>query len=381
MPKSLHILDSWLPRTETFIWQVVRKLDRFSPVILADVAENREAFPLPRGEFPDFPGRRSWMAKGWARLNGTYAPVHYPGAAEALRARDIAVVHVHKGYRALVSRAFTRALGKPLIVSFYGSDVSVRSFLKRADSGYRELFSDATFLLAEGPALRQRLIDLGAPADKVRLQRIAIDPADYPFRERTWDGARPVRLLFTGRLVEKKGLETGLRALADGRVNFPWELTVIGDGPLRASLEALAMRLGIASRVRFEGFRSLVEMRAAMQVHDLLLQPSRIAADGDSEGGAPTVLLEAQACGLPIVSTTHADIPYVTVFDESPGKTAWLAPEGDVEALAELVARAASEAARWPAMGRAGRAKVEADHDVNREASRLEDLYAEATRA
>jgi colanic acid/amylovoran biosynthesis glycosyltransferase len=112
-------------------------------------------------------------------------------------------------------------------------------------------------------------------------------------------------------------------------------------------------------------------MRAAMQTHDLLLQPSRVARDGDSEGGAPTVLLEAQACGLPILSTTHADIPYVTV----PGESSWLAPEGDAESLAGLVLQAAGEAERWGAMGRAGRAKVMADHDVNREILRLEDLY------
>jgi colanic acid/amylovoran biosynthesis glycosyltransferase len=374
MSSSLHLLDSWLPRTETFIWQALRKLRRFPPLVMADKRENLEAFPLPDGAFTDFDPVRSLPSKAWARLAGSFAPVRYPGAAAALRDRDIAVTHVHKGFRAVVTRGFTRELGKPLLVSFYGSDVSEKAFLRRARGSYRELFAQARFLLAEGPALRRALIDLGAPPEKVHIQRIAIDPADYAFRERNWDGNRPVRLLFTGRLVEKKGLETGLRALADARIGFPWELTVIGDGSLRASLEALAARLGIRERVRFAGYQSLDEMRAAMQTHDLVLQPSRVAADGDSEGGAPTVLLEAQACGLPILSTTHADIPYVTV----PGESAWLAPEGDAGALAGLILRAAEEAGRWGAMGRAGRAKVIADHDVNREIVRLEDLYSEA---
>jgi colanic acid/amylovoran biosynthesis glycosyltransferase len=372
--RSLHLLDSWLPRTETFIWQALRKLHRFPPVIVADRLENLEAFPLPGAEFPDLRGSRSLAGKVRARLTGSYAPVRYPGAAKALDASDIAVTHVHKGFRALVTRGFTRELGKPLLVSFYGSDVSSRPFLRRAEKGYRELFAQARFLLAEGPALRQRLLELGAPSEKIRIQRIAIDPSDYAFRERSWDGNRPLRILFTGRLVDKKGLDIGLKALANARVDFPWRLTVIGDGPRRAALETFAALLKIRDRVDFVGYRTLDEMRAAMQTHDLLLQPSRIAGDGDSEGGAPTVLLEAQACGLPIVSTTHADIPYVTV----PGESSWLAPEADADALAGLLRRAAAEADRWGAMGRAGRAKVLADHDVGREVAALEDLYAEA---
>jgi colanic acid/amylovoran biosynthesis glycosyltransferase len=376
MKQSLHIVDSWLPRTETFIWQTLRKLHRFPPLVLADRLENTDSFPLPAGEFASFTTSRPLWSKAWARLTGSYAPVHYPGAIEALQARDIAVTHVHKGFRALVTREFTREIDRPLIVSFYGSDVSHAAFLRRAEKGYRELFAQARFLLAEGPALRQRLIELGAPAGKIRIQRIAIDPADYPFRERNWDGNRDVKFLFIGRLVDKKGLAFGLRALAEAGGGFPWRLTVIGDGPLRASLASLAARLGIQDRVDFVGYRTLDEMRAALQTHDILLQPSHVAADGDSEGGAPTVLLEAQACGLPVVSTTHADIPYVTV----PGESAWIAPEGDVAALAGLLRRAAGEADSWGAMGRAGRAKVVAHHDVHREAAALEDLYAEAAR-
>ena len=188
---------------------------------------------------------------------------------------------------------------------------------------------------------------------------------------------RNSRALFVGRLVEKKGLEIALRALSDPRVDFPWRLTVIGDGPLGPRLRALANKLGIGDHVDFVGSRSLDELRAALQAHDLLLQPSRIAPDGDSEGGAPTVILEAQACGMPVLSTAHADIPHITL----PGQSAWLAPEGDAVALAYLMRRAAEEADRWDIMGRAGRYKIETDHDVNRTILHLEDLYAEASQA
>ncbi len=375
MSHCLHLMDAYLHRTETFIWQFLRKSQRFSPLILADAWENLDQFPLPTGEFLRIPSSRPLWPRLGARLLGTYAQVRYPDGVEKLRSRDIAVCHAHNGFRAVVTQDFCAALEKPLLVNFYGADVSSKPFLKRASSGYRRVFNSARFLLVEGPAMHQRLVELGAPEEKIRIQRIAIDPSEYPFRERDWDGKREVRLLFIGRLVQKKGLAVGLQALAYTKLDFPWKLTVIGDGPLRAVLKSQAETLGIQDRIHFVGYRSLSEMRAAMMEHDLLFQPSHIAANGDAEGGAPTVILEAQACGLPVVSTLHDDIPYVTI----PGQTSWLARQGDADALAYVLKQAVAEASLWSAMGKAGRAKIESDHDVNREIIALENLYAAAT--
>ena len=87
----------------------------------------------------------------------------------------------------------------------------------------------------------------------------------------------------------------------------------------------------------------------------VLLQASLTAADGDGEGGAPVVLLDAQASGLPVVATRHADIPEY-VLD---GRSGLLAPEGDVEALAGCIGAMVEDPARWPEMGREGRRHVE----------------------
>lgn len=375
MAASLHLLDSYLPPTETFIWQVLRKLRRYPPLLLADRRVNPAAFPLPGpAAFLDLAPSRPLFARLAARAAGTFASVEYPGGLDALRARDVAVCHAHKGYRALVTRRFVREAGLPLVVNFYGADVSQREFLRRAARGYGDLFAQARFLLVEGPAMRERLLRLGAPDARIREQRLAIDLSDYAFRERSWDGNRPVRLLFVGRLVAKKGLEEALRALGDPRVRFPWSLTVVGDGPLGPRLKGLASSLGISGRVDFAGLRPLPEVRAALDAHDLLLQPSRIAPDGDGEGGAPTILLEAQACGMPVVATDHDDIPNVV----EDGGTGWLAPQGDVDALVETLSRAATGADRWAVMGRAGRARIGERHDAVRLVEQLERLYDEA---
>ena len=176
MPACLHLLDAYLHRTETFIWQSLRKSRRFQPLVLADMWENLERFPLANGELLRFPSRRSMIAKLLARMAGSYAPVQYPGAFEILRNREIAVCHAHNGFRAVVTHDFVRTLGKPLLVNFYGADVSQKTFLKRAEAGYRKVFASARFLIVEGPAMQQRLIELGAPEEKIRIQRIAIDP-------------------------------------------------------------------------------------------------------------------------------------------------------------------------------------------------------------
>ena len=104
----------------------------------------------------------------------------------------------------------------------------------------------------------------------------------------------------------------------------------------------------------------------------VLLQPSVTAADGDSEGGAPVTLLDAQAAGLPVVATRHADIPeYVR-----DGHSGLLSPEGDLEALTESLYLMLTDQGRWAEMGRAGREHVERGYDARRQCAALEDIYS-----
>jgi colanic acid/amylovoran biosynthesis glycosyltransferase len=102
-----------------------------------------------------------------------------------------------------------------------------------------------------------------------------------------------------------------------------------------------------------------------------VLQPSRTASDGDTEGGAPTVLIEAQAAGKPVLTTRHADIPEIV----RPGESAVVVPENDAAALGDALIDLLSHPERWRDMGSAGRRHVEAEHDIHRQMERLEALY------
>jgi colanic acid/amylovoran biosynthesis glycosyltransferase len=104
---------------------------------------------------------------------------------------------------------------------------------------------------------------------------------------------------------------------------------------------------------------------------DALIQPSVTATNGDTEGGAPTVLLEAQACGVPIIATEHADIPYTTIVKES----ALLSPERDIDQLSDNIHYLFEHPELWPQMGKRGREYVACYHDVEKEVSALENIY------
>lgn len=366
-PFALQLLNVYLHPTETFIWQSLRQMETFTPLILADAQAHRERFPLPKAAWLQLKAKRPLLQRAMAWAQRRYAPVKHPGLAEAIKPYRPKIAHFHNGYRAVIGWEEVARLGIPAVVNFYGSDVSVRSQLERLRPGYATLFREAKALLVEGPAMRERLIGLGAPADKIHFIRIAIIPEEYRFRLRQRVDSRPVKWIFVGRLVEKKGLRIALEALAT--LPQSGEIEVIGDGPLRAKLEKQAQDLGL--KARFRGMLTLDEMRTCMNEADALLAPSVTATDGDGEGGAPTVILEAQASGLPVITTDHDDIPFITL----PGESALLAKQGNVEDYARVLNEFLASPEKWAAMGQAGQLHVATHHHARKVTQGLEDLY------
>jgi colanic acid/amylovoran biosynthesis glycosyltransferase len=172
--------------------------------------------------------------------------------------------------------------------------------------------------------------------------------------------------------VEKKGLPFALEAVKQAHDRFPQlEFRIIGDGELRPQIEHMIDYYQMRSYTTLLGFQSHSAMIAEMNAADILLQPSITAQNGDIEGGAPTTILEAQACGLPVIATTHADIPHVVISGES----ALLAPEGDSETLYKHIMLLLQEPERLAHMGKAGRAFVEHYHNIENEVQVLEDRY------
>jgi colanic acid/amylovoran biosynthesis glycosyltransferase len=291
-------------------------------------------------------------------------------AATLAPGEEFDVVHCHFGTVGRLA-AFLREIGAwrgRLVTTFHGVDLS--ACLRDDPSLYDHLLRRGDLFLPISDVWRQKLLSLGCRPAQTIVHRMGVEPGRFIFRARCLAADQPIKLLTVGRLVEKKGVEYGLRAAAElVRRGIKVDYQIAGDGPLRAHLERLAAALEIGPSVRFLGWRNEEQVTALMAERDLLLAPSVTDAIGDQEG-IPVTIMEAMAAGMPVVSTWHSGIPELVEH----GVTGFLAPERDVIALAEAVQRIVRNDL-WAAMGHAGRRCVELDYDVRRLDDTLERHY------
>ena len=211
-----------------------------------------------------------------------------------------------------------------------------------------------------------------APAGKVELVYHGLDlsrfsPATTKSDEKKADDpANPVVILSVGRLVEKKGTDVLLEALARLPARLHWRLVHAGGGPLKGKLERLARALGIESRVAWRGARTQAELLSEYRAADLFALASRVARDGDRDG-LPNVLAEAQSQGLACVATSVAGIPELI----EDGQTGLLVEPESPVALALALEALIVDPARRRALGEAGQRRVRAEFGLDENIERL----------
>ena len=206
----------------------------------------------------------------------------------------------------------------------------------------------------------ERLRALLRPEDRGKVVHVyhGTDLARFPFRPRAVPSSPP-RILAAGRLVPKKGFDVLLRALALLRERREVRCEIVGDGPQRGDLQALAGRLGIDRMVSLPGWASYEDMPALYHGADVLAVPSVRAPDGDVDG-LPNVAVEALACGTPVVAGAISGIPEAV----RPGETGLLVPPGDAAALADALEQALTDEALRTRVAEGGRRLAEEQFDV-----------------
>ena len=197
-----------------------------------------------------------------------------------------------------------------------------------------------------------------APEQRVELVYHGLDlsrfpPVDKNHSRNGENGADPVIILSVGRLVEKKGTDVLMEALAKLPADLHWRLVHAGGGPLKARLERRARALGIAEHVLWRGARTQTELLAEYRAADLFALASRVARDGDRDG-LPNVLAEAQSQGLACVATRVSGIP--ELIDD--GVTGLLVEPQAPEKLAHALETLIREPERRRLLGEAGRRRV-----------------------
>ncbi len=286
--------------------------------------------------------------------------------------------HAHFGVDGVYALPFATRMKRPLIVSVHGYDVSrlprfqlfpvswfnywlhFDRLVERTDRFLAHTRFKATQLEAKGvPRERISLHYLGIP-----LERYAVERSN----ER-----RPRNVLFVGRFVEVKGIESLLRAFAIASARLPdTRLILVGSGPQRPAVERWISELGLADRVDLPGFVPQERLRDWFEQAAVFCHPSETTATGEAEGIVVSIL-EAQAAGLPVVATRHGGI----AEGVEDGKTGILVQEADVRGLARAIGSLLEDDSARARMSRAAVERVRERFDVRKQAARLEVLYDE----
>ena len=356
-PTVLHVLADWGIPSERFVVDLLRGMTQTRSVVACG-RKHPVADPprVPvRALLPMLPRRPEDRLRRQIRaLLATYAAIH--------RAR---LLHAHFGYYAAHTAAVARRLHRPWLVSLHGYDLLVMA----ADEPELDRVVGADAVVVPSAFLAAAAVDRGFPEERIRVIPSGIDVASYPFAERRGDADR-ITVTFAGRFVAKKGVLDAAAAMAAVQSAHPQlQCRFVGFGPLEDELRTEIERLRLNATIT-DG-RPSDAVRSALAATDLVLTPSRTAADGDAES-LGLVNIEAQACGVPVVSTRHGGIPEAVGADAGV-----LVPEGDVPALAEALGDLVEHPERWRAMGRAGRAHVEQRFALADRVRDVEDLYAE----
>lgn len=318
-----------------------------------------------------------WNRSTWRALN----VVTYGAYAASLRlawsvrmmhgTRTFDIIHCHfgaMGLKAVQLRAVGALAGR-IVTSFHGEDIT--NYPKRFRAGhYDPLFQRGDYFLPISDRWNGQLQALGCPMDRTRIHRMGVDIRQFPQRQYEATASAPVRIVAVGRHVEKKGFSDAIRAVAT--LAMPYEFFIVGDGPLRQSLEGLAQRLVPSGAIHFVGPKTQDEVAAILQTADVFLAPSLTAADGDIEG-IPVSIMEAMSTGIPVVSTEHSGIPELV----EDGVSGYLVREGDVTALAERLTQLVTDAGLRRRMGAQARETIEQRFDVSLLTDQLVARYRE----
>jgi glycosyltransferase involved in cell wall biosynthesis len=298
------------------------------------------------------------------------------GLKRLLQRESFDVIHVHWPFPLGIFGYFAgRWSHAPVLSQFYGVELRwVRSKMPVFIPFLRWIIKHSDLVVAISSHTRKE-IEIIAPGSRVEIVPFGspVPPMVESERE-AQDPARTRRVLFVGRLVERKGVEYLVRAMKEISCPWPVELDIVGTGPLEENLKALAEQSGLSGRVHLRGKVSTEELKRYYSACDCFVLPAIVDSKGDTEG-LGVVLIEALSYRRPVIASDLGGIVDIVQHE----KTGLLVPEKDSLSLAAAIMRVLTDKALAGHLAEDGYKFVQSYFDWERITDRWVFLYRELT--
>ncbi len=376
--RVLHVFDSYLATTENWAFNLINHLPNTQVVIAArDFLKSN--FYSPRFAYLEFPLSicRNPQRPLWLRATNKITSEIlrlYPWYVGKTAGR-CDLIHSHFAMVGWQYMDLAVRLRVPHIVSFYGLDYEHVPFLQPVwEKRYQKLFQIANLFLCEGAHGAEILHRIGCPSEKIAVARLGVDVDHIPFSCRSKNPGE-LRLLQIASFTEKKGHKYTIEAFVTALRSCPnMTLTLIGGDRygVRSRLQEQTRNADAQDKVFFLDAIDFDQLHTVMKHYHLFIHPSCYTDQKDCEGGAPIVLLDAQATGMPVISTTHCDIPDEVIH----GKTGLLSPEKDSIDLAKSIEIFYNmKQNEYNLFARSARSHVTEHYNVKTNAEKIKEIY------
>ena len=386
--KTLHIFENYLPESQNWTFRILNNFEDVDVYVCALEYHNPQ-FVNPKINLIEIPGyvncelmvegglhSESFYDKAINKLKrNTRFEKYLEYLAKKIKELGIDLLHCHfanVGWKFMKLRKLT---GKPLIVSFYGFDYeSLPYTFKDWEKRYQELFNTADLFICEGPFGAGILKSKGCTEKKIRVNRLGVDLKKFPFYERE-KKENELSLVQISNFFQKKGHIYTLQAFMQALKTCPnLSLTFVGSDfdNNKEKLRKIVHEHHLEDKVVFLDFLDFSQLYEFLKSFHVFIQPSCYADNRDCEGGAPVAILDAEASGMPVIATTHCDIPQEVIHK----RTGYLSPEKNAIALTESIVRFyRMPNDTYQGFAKEAREHIEQNFDTVKNSSMLKNIY------
>ncbi len=279
--------------------------------------------------------------------------VYYNTLPEDIETYDILLGQFGTGGSRMINCKKQHNLSAKVVSFFRGFDIT--KHLAHHPHCYDDLLAQGDFFLTNCEFFRKKIIALGIPPEKVMVNFSSLNLKRFSFKERSPHFEKEIRLITTGRIVEKKGIHVALKALALLVEQYPQiRYTIAGDGSYKEIITQQVQDLKLEEYVTFTGPYTADELPGLLDQADIFVGPSVTASSKDQDA-IPNTLKEAMAVGIPVVTTYHGGIPEMITN----GVNGLLAEEYDAQGLAKNITYLINHPEALPRLTKAARKTVE----------------------